>query len=204
VALLAAAFGIGGFLLAGSLAPDLAEPWPGWIEWARGAAAWAGEALIRTAGGLLGVFLGIAVSGVVTAPLLDLLSERVEAAALGRVVPGRPWSYFAGDSLRALRAAAFLLLVQAAVLAPLFVLSFTAVGAPIFAAAGAWFAGFSAADFVLGRKRLPGRERLGWALRRPAFLLGMGTPLAFVPPLLPFAVVGSTLAYLEERGSGAE
>jgi len=198
VVLLATGLGILGFALAGDFAPTPVEPWPGWVEWARGPVAWAGEALARIAGALLGVVLALALAGVVTAPLLDLLSERTEAAALGHVPPGRPWSMFAGDSLRSLRGAAFLLLVQVAVLGPLFVLSLTAVGAPFFAAAGAWFAGFGAADAALGRRRIGGRRRLRWALRRPGFVLGVGAPLALLPPLLPFAVVGATLAVLSD------
>ena len=53
-----------------------------------------------------------------------------------------------------------------------------------------------AADVVLGRKRYPGTARLAWARRRWPFLLGLGAPVSFVPLLLPFAVVGATLAYL--------
>ncbi len=87
-------------------------------------------------------------------------------------------------------------------MAPLFLLSFTGIGAPVFAAAGAAFAGLATADFVLGRKRHGGRDRLRWALRRWPFVLGLGAAVSVLPPLWPFAVVGATLAYLglEEKG----
>ena len=167
------------------------------MDWARDGTRWAVGAAVRIGGAGAGLLLAAALSGAATSPLLDLLSERSEEAALGARDPGRPWRALGRDALDAVRAALLLLLVEAAVMAPLFLLSFSAVGAPIFALAGAGFAGLAAADHVLGRKRYPGRERLAWARRRWAFVLGLGVPIALLPPAVPFAVVGATLAYLD-------
>jgi uncharacterized protein involved in cysteine biosynthesis len=198
VLLTAAVLAVVGFLWAGDLAPGFASPWAGWIEWARVPARWLAAAGIRIAGGLAGVYVGLALSGIVTSPLEDLLSEKAEERALGIRDPGRPWSAFLADAARGAAAALVVLLCQAIVMAPLFLLSFFALGAPFFAAAGALFAGLGAAAVVLGRKRYSGGERLAWARRRWLFLLGLGAPVSLLPPLLPFAVVGATLAYLDD------
>jgi CysZ protein len=202
VGLLAALLAIAGFAWAAGLAPAFAGPWAAGLDWARGPVRWLAAAGVRLAGALAGVLAALSLAGAVAAPFLELLSEGTEAAALGIREPGRPWSAFLGDALRGAAAALLLLGVQVLVMTPLFLLSFFAVGAPLFTAAGAWFAGFGAADVVLGRKRTPGAARLAWAGRRWAFLLGLGAPVAFVPVLLPFAVVGATLAVLADPEKG--
>jgi len=184
--------------LVDSASPAFADPWWGWIDWLRGVVAWSTRNLLRVVAVAAAFFATLGVAGAVNAPFHDLLSEKTEDRALAVRDPGRPWSRLLGDVLRATRAALLLLAVQAAVMVPLFVLSFTAVGAPLFAAAGAWFAGMGLADIPLGRKRYGGRERLRWALRRWPLVVGLGVPLTLLPPLQPLAVVGATLLYLEQ------
>jgi uncharacterized protein involved in cysteine biosynthesis len=139
------------------------------------------------------------VAGIVNAPFYDLLSEAVENLALGRKDPGRPWSAFLADSWFALAAALSLVWRQALVLAALWLLSFTAVGAPLFVAAGFYYTGFALIDVTLARKRYPARERRAWARRHGLALLGLGLPVAIIPPLQPFGIVGATLLYLASR-----
>ncbi len=179
-----------------TLAPRFEEPWWGWIDWLRGAAAWGALHLLRLLALASAFFATLAAAGAVNAPFHDVLSGRTEDLALGIPDPGRPWSRLLPDALRAAGAALLLLAVQAAVLLPLLLLGFTAAGAPVFAAAGAWFAGLGAVDVTLGRKRYGGRERLRWAIRRWPLVLGLGLPLSLLPLLQPLAVVGATLLYL--------
>jgi uncharacterized protein involved in cysteine biosynthesis len=181
-----------------TLSPRFEEPWWGWIDRLRGAVAWSALHLLRLLAVAGAFFATLAAAGAVNAPFHDVLSGRTEDLALSVPDPGRPWSRLLPDALRAARAALLLLAVQAAVMLPLLLLGFTAVGAPVFAAAGAWFAGLGAADVTLGRKRYGGRERLRWALRRWPLVLGLGLPLSLLPLLQPLAVVGATLLYLEQ------
>jgi uncharacterized protein involved in cysteine biosynthesis len=202
VAILAMILAAAGWAAGAGLAPGFEEAWAGWIDWLRGTVRFLCGAGLRLAGAAAGVLLALSLAGAVAAPFHDLLSEKAEEDLRGTPAESRPWSAFLGDAARGSVAALVILAFQVVVLAPLFLLSFTAVGAPIFGAACAWFAGLSAADVVLGRRRMPGRERVRWAWRRWGWLLGLGTPLAFVPPLLPFAVVGATLEIVAEEGTG--
>jgi len=184
------------------LAPNLGEAWWGWIDWLRGPVRWTVESLLVVFAAAAGLLLTVALSGVVNAPFFDLLSEKTEDVHLAVPDPGRPWSVLLADGLHALRAALLLLAVQVAVLAPLFLLSLTAVGAPFFFLAGAWFAGLGLLDLPMGRKRYGGRERLAYARRRWPLALGLGIPVVLLPVLAPFAVTGATLAYLDQPGKG--
>ena len=83
-------------------------------------------------------------------------------------------------------------------MAPLFLLGFTAVGAPLFAAAGAWFAGLAMADIPLARKRYAGMDRIRRAAHRCWTTMALGLPVSLLPPLQPLSVVGATLLYLED------
>ena len=186
--------------LADSASPGFAEPWWGWIDGLRGVVAWSTRNLLRVVAVAAAFFATLGAAGAINAPFHDLLSEKTEDRALSVPDPGRPWGLLLSDFGRAARAALLLLAVQAAVMVPLFVLSFTAVGAPFFAAAGAWFAGMGLTDIPLGRKRYGGRERIRWALRRWPLVMGLGIPVTLLPPLQPLAVIGATLLYLE-RGN---
>ena len=178
------------------LLPDFAlQDW-GWFDFARLAVAPVLDVLLGLVLVLASLIVTLLVSGVVNAPFYDLLSEKVESAALRRPDPGRPWAAFLGDMLHALGAALALALRQVAIMALLFLLSFTAVGAPLFVAAGFFFTGFALMDVTLARKRYTARQRMAWARRHWSLLMGLGLPVNLIPPLQPFGIVGATLLYL--------
>ncbi|HTE04877.1 MAG TPA: EI24 domain-containing protein [Planctomycetota bacterium] len=182
-----------GWQAAHALQADLATASWGWFDALRAfLAPVIGVALLLVS--VLAAFLAtLLLSGVVNAPFHDILSERVQRLVEGRAEDGRPWSALLPDAWAALRAALSLALLQAALLAPLFLLSFTAVGAPLFAAAGFLFTGFGLADVTLARWRLDAPARRRWARRRAGLLTGLGAPVSLLPPLAPFGVVGATL-----------
>ncbi|MCB9898115.1 MAG: EI24 domain-containing protein [Planctomycetes bacterium] len=182
--------------------PDLSQSWPAWIDWLREATGWLLGVVLWTVAVLAGFFLTLLLSSIVNAPFYDMLSEAVESVHFGRKDPGRPWSAFVGDLLRSLRAALSLVLRQALVMALLFALSFTAVGAPLFVAAGFYYAGLGQVDVILSRKLYPAGRRTAWARRHILLVIALGVVVSFVPLLLPFGIVGSTLAFLDEPDKG--
>lgn len=185
-----------GWSLLSPLLPDFDGQHWGWADGLRAVLAPTLSVVLLAVTGLAALALTLMVAGVVNAPFLDVLSERVESEVLRRSPPARPLAAVLGDALAALSAALVLALRQAAFLSLFFLLSFTAVGAPLFVVADAWFAGFGLLDVTLARKRYPARERLAWARRHRAQVLGLGLPVAIIPPLQPFGVVGATLLYL--------
>ena len=118
------------------------------------------------------------------------------AFGCGREPHGNPRPEITLYAAASLRAALSLAILQAAVLGLLFLLSFTAVGAPLFVLAGFFFSGFALADITLARHRLDAPARRRWAGRHVDLLLGLGLPVSLLPPLAPFAVVGATLLCL--------
>jgi uncharacterized protein involved in cysteine biosynthesis len=184
---------------AAALLPDLhAGDW-GWFDWLRRGLGPVLAVLYWLVAALAAMLLTLLVCGIVNAPFYDLLSEQAEAAARGQPEPPRTWAQALADTRRALAAALVLGIQQAAVMAVLFALSFTAVGAPVFLVAGFFFAGFALADVTLSRRRLDARGRRGWARAHPLLLIGLGVPIAVVPPLQPFGIVGATLLLLDPR-----
>ncbi|MHC5211988.1 MAG: EI24 domain-containing protein [Planctomycetota bacterium] len=179
-----------------ALMPDLATGDWGWFDWLRTALGPTLQVLLTIVAVLASLLVTLMVAGVVNAPFYDLLSEAVENIALDRKDPGRPWSAFFGDSLFAMAAALSLVWRQAFVLAVLWLFSFTAVGVPVFIAAGFYYTGFALIDVTLARKRYPAKSRRAWARRHAIALLGLGLPVAIIPPLQPFGIVGATLLYL--------
>lgn len=205
LAVSAALFGgiaLGGWHLSRAWVPDLSQQHWGWFEGLRTLVA----PTLAVLFGALSVFVALIVTlllaGVVNAPFHDLLAERVESLVLARADPGRPWSAFLGDAWAALAGALRLALWQAVVLGLLFLLSFTVIGAPLFALAGFYYAGFALCDVTLARKRYDARARAAWARRHGALLLGLGAPVQLFPPLQPFGIVGATLLYLESPDKG--
>jgi len=191
----------GAWFLIGNLGdwlPDMSQPWPDWIDWIRGSASWLLTAVMWIVGVLASFLVTLLISGVVNAPFYDFLTEKVEAAHFGVSDPGRPWSALVGDILRSLRASLSLLLRWGLVMVLLFALSFTAVGAPLFALAGFYYLGLAQVDLTMARKLYPGGLRAAWARRHFPLIVGLGIPVSFVPLLAPFAIVGATLAFLEE------
>ncbi len=180
------------------LLPNFDETWPAWIDWARVAVGWLLEVLVWMAAALAAALATLLLAGVINSPFYDVLSEKVESVHFGRDDPGRPWSQLPMDLLRSVRAALSLALRQALVLLVLFFLSFTAVGAPLFAVAGMYYAGLAQLDVTLARKLYAGSRRARWARRHWGLVLGTGLPLSMLPLLAPFGIVGTTLAFLEE------
>ncbi|RKY19928.1 MAG: hypothetical protein DRQ55_09335 [Planctomycetota bacterium] len=174
------------------------EPWPVWIDWARSALGWLVELVIWGLSLLAAAVMTLALSGVVNSPFYDLLSEKVEAAHFGSTDPGRPLAAFLGDILRSLRASLSLLVRYLAVMSVLLLLSFTVVGAPLLLAAGFYYGGLAQIDLIMARKLYPGSKRGAWARRHFPLLLGLGIPVSMLPLLMPFGVIGATLAWLEE------
>jgi uncharacterized protein involved in cysteine biosynthesis len=179
------------------LAPELTDPWWSWIDWLRPAVRWTTNVLMVLLAALAGLFLSLQLASLVNAPFFDLLSEKTEDAHLGIKDPGRPWSAFAGDTWHSVRAALSLLMRQVLVMTPLFILSFTAVGAPIFFVAGLYYSGLAVVDVTLARKRLRGSQRFAWGRRHWKAVLGVGLPVGLLPPLAPFSIVGATALYLD-------
>jgi len=182
----------------GEWLPDIDQPWPDWIDWLRGTAGWLLTAVMWVIGVMASFLATLLLSSVVNAPFYDLLSEKVELTHIGSQDPGRPWSALLGDILRSLKASLSLLLRWGLVMVVLLALSFTAIGAPLFAAAGFYYLGLAQVDLTMARKLYPGRLRAAWARRHFPLIIGLGIPVSFIPPLAPFAIVGATLAWLDE------
>lgn len=182
-----------GWTLVEPLLPRFAGGDWGWFDWLRVSLGPTLRVLLVIVAVGAAVVVTLMLSGLVNAPFYDLLSEKVEALALGRPLPERPWSKLLPDALFALAAALSLLWRQALVMAALYLLSFTVVGAPLFIAAGFYFTGFALADVTLARKRHPAAARRAFARRHALLLLGLGLPVALFPPLQPFGIAGATL-----------
>ena len=182
----------------GDLMPDFQEAWPAYIDWARVTLGWVLQFLLYVVGILAAFLVTLLLASVVNSPFYDLLSEKVESIHFGGNDPGRPWSSLPMDTVRSLLAALSVAWRQELVMAILFPLSFTAVGAPLFAVAGVYYAGLAQLDVTLARKLYPGARRTRWARRHWGLVLGAGAPLSMLPLLAPFGIVGTTLAFLEE------
>lgn len=154
-------------------------------------------------------FLFTVLGGVLAAPFLDVLSERVEAIIAGERAPAAGGL---GDALRAaLRSMVeeskrtfFFLAVQLAIL----LLGLTPGLQPVAAVASLAFSGlFLPLDYTayaLDRRRVPFRARRRWILAHRFEMLGFGgfgLALFFVPGLsflcLPWLVTAGTLLVLE-------
>jgi uncharacterized protein involved in cysteine biosynthesis len=182
----------------GDWIPDMDVAWHPWLDWLRVSVGWLLEVVLYLVGLLAASLLTLLLAGVVNAPFYDVLSERVESAWFGNKDPGRPLRLLAIDILRSLRASLSLALRQALVMSLLFVLSFTAIGAVLFAIGGFYYAGLAQYDVTLARKLYPGSRRARWGRRHALLVLSSGIPLSLVPLLAPFGIVGSTLAFLAE------
>jgi uncharacterized protein involved in cysteine biosynthesis len=182
--------------------PDMTTPWWEWIDWLRTSLAWLLPNLMGTVAILACLILSLLVSGIVNAPFYDVLSERTEAMRLGRPDVSRPWSKFVSDQGRAILAAIILMARQVVVMSILFLLSFTAIGAPSFKAAGFFLTGLGLVDVPLARKRYAAGERISWGRGHIPHLIGLGLFVNLLPPLAPLGIVGATLAYLDQPRKG--
>jgi CysZ protein len=188
-----------GWALLAPLVPDFATQDWGWFDAWRAWIAPLLRFLVLAVTVLAALLLTLLLAGLVNAPFHDLLSEQVEAAALKRPAPSRPLSAWLPDGASALAAASYLAARQILFLGLLFIFSLTGFAAPLFPIAGFWFAGYAQIDVTLSRKRYRAGERIAWARRHRALVFGLGLPVALLPPLQPFGIVGATLLYLDDE-----
>ena len=184
-----------GWTLVEPLLPDFAGDW-GWFDWLRISLGPALRVLLAFVAVGAAVLLTLMLAGVVNAPFYDLLSEKVEALALGHPVPERPWSKLLPDALFAIGAALALFWRQALVMAVLYLLSFTVVGVVLFVAGTLYYTGFALADVILARKHHRAAARRAFARRHALLLMGLGLPVMLFPPLQPFGIAGASLLLL--------
>jgi CysZ protein len=197
--MLAAVLMLAGGVLGVYLVPDAERalaPAPGrlpeWLELPMSLLLW-------TAALGAGVFLGLAIALLLAAPVLELLSRRVEARVRGRAVDssqGLLW-----EILQSLRGAVYFLVAAPAV----FVLGLIPVVGPFLSALlGARAVAFQMTDPALTRRGLDFGDKRRW--HRRWFWESEGFGLAgMVTMLVPFAnlllgpalVVGGTLLVLE-------
>jgi uncharacterized protein involved in cysteine biosynthesis len=192
---------VSGWTLVEPLLPDFAGDW-GVFDWLRVSLGPALRVLLALVAAAAALLVTLLLAGVINAPFYDLLSEKVEALALGRPLPERPWSKLLPDLLFAVGAALALLWRQVLVMAALYLLSFTAVGAPLFLVATIYYAGFALVDVTLARQRHPAAARRAFARRHALLLLGLGLPVVLFPPLQPFGIAGATLLQMRLAPKG--
>ena len=190
---------IGGFLL-GALALSrvdaaLAPPpgrMPEWLAVLLTMALWLGTLAA-------GTFLGLVAALALATPILDLLSQRVEAIVRGTAVaptPGARW-----ELLHSLRGMAYLAVAGSVV----FLLGIVPVVGPLISVSwAAYVLALQQTDGPLARRGLPFAARRGWHRRWRAESLGFGLAslVALLVPLAdlllaPALAVGATLLVLE-------
>ncbi len=190
---------------AAQFVPDMTQPWEGfwsWMDWLRASLQWLLPNLMLVVVVLASLVTTLLVSGVVNAPFYDLLSEKTEVMALNKPELERSWAKFVPDIFSSTLAALIIVVRQVIVMGVLFLLSFTAIGAPLFIVAGFFFTGYALADVPMARKRYAASERITWGRSHWLHLVGVGLPINLVPVLAPFGIVGATLAYLEQPDKG--
>jgi CysZ protein len=161
--------------------------------------------LLWTAALGAGMVLGVGLALVLAAPLLDLLSRRVEAIVRGRTFEEARGLLF--EVLESLRGSFYFLAAAPGV----FLLGLIPLVGPALAAAwGAWALAFQLTDSPLSRRGLSFREKRAWHWRWLAEsegfgLAGMLTLLIPVANLLlgPALAVGGTLLVLSLEELGA-
>jgi len=198
-AALAAAFLVGGlfvgYLIArrvDSLLIPGHERIPGWLDVLLTLTLWAGVLAA-------GVALGLAVSLLLAAPVLERLSQRVEGIVRGRVDEGGPGLRW--EVAQSLRGALYFLAAAPGV----FLLNFIPVIGPVFGAVwGAHALAFQQTDAPLARRGLTFRDRRAWhRMRRPESLgFGLTALLTLLVPLanfllVPALAVGGTLLVMD-------
>jgi uncharacterized protein involved in cysteine biosynthesis len=174
-----------------------------------GLSPWLAWVLLPLLGLLVGLIVLIVVQPVVSAPFLDLLSEKVESIERGRV-----------ESVGLLRSA-WLAVIHGLLKLSLYVLALavafglgmlTGVGGALGVVLYAFFLAYDGFDYPLARRGLSFWGKWQYLLSHPAQTLGycLGTGLLHLVPLMAllspgFSAVGATLVYLEsdrpERGT---
>lgn len=170
-------------------------------------------AVVLVIAGTLAVLM---LTNLIAAPFNDALSEEVERLATGREPAPFSLSRLLADMVRTIRVELTKLLVYLLVMVPLFVLSLAVpvVGQVVYTVFGFVFtAMYFAIDYVdwpASRRALGVRYRANMARRYFPAMFGFGSAvwlLLLVPILnlflMPAAVAGGTLLYLELEGSDA-
>jgi CysZ protein len=193
-----------------ALDPGEPSAWWGW--------AWAGPLLVLAvlvrwillaALGVAVYFLFTVLGGIVAAPFLDVLSERVEQIVSGE--PARPSGGFADLVRVASRSVVeegkrtlFFVVVQLAILLVGLAPGLQPVAAAASLVFTALFLPLDYTAYALDRRRVPFRARRRWILAHSREMLGFGgfgLALFFVPGLsflcLPWLVTSGTLLVLE-------
>ena len=139
---------------------------------------------------------------VINSPFYDFLSEKVEEIYLGQSFEEKwSWEYIKRNILTPIKESLKLVLWELGITILLFVVSIISagLGTVLFALAGPYLASLTVFDFVMARKIYTLAEKRQYLHSNLAFIMGFGTPTYFAPFLIPFAVVGSTLAYMASR-----
>jgi len=154
--------------------------------------------------------LTVALSTVCAAPFNDMLSEAIEEREAGRVPLPFSLLRLLRELVQAVTLAAFRLALYAAIMGPLWLLSWLVPGVGQLLYLGAWLL-FTAAYFALDYVDWPAtrrgyslRERFGLFGRYPLRMLGFGFAVwgcLFVPLLnlvfMPLSVAGGTILFLD-------
>jgi CysZ protein len=196
---------LGGAILAIYIVPKvepLLSPAPGrmpeWVELPMSLLLWT-----ATVGA--GVFLGLGLALLLSAPLLDLLSRRVEAQARGVVLDASPGLRF--EVAQSLRSALYFLLAAPGV----FLLGFVPVVGPLLSLLwGARAVAFQMTDPLLSRRGLTFADKRRWHREwlcesegfGLAGMIGLLAPFANLV-LGPALIAGGTLLVLDIEGLSA-
>jgi len=169
--------------------------------------AYAFSFLLSLVAMVLGCVFG---STVVAAPFNDLLSEAIEERITGVPAPAFSAARFLHELLRTVSLALSRLLLYAAIVGPLWLLSWLVpgVGHALYLVAWTLFtAAYFALDYVdwsASRRGLPIKARFALLAQRPLLMLGFGLAVwlcLFVPLLnlifMPLSVAGGTLLFLD-------
>jgi CysZ protein len=186
------------------------------VGWWLGALSSALGWLLAAGAVALGGLIILSVSGVVAAPFNDALSAAVEGIYGGAPPETSPIASILAGAARSVATEVIKLLAYGLLVGPLWVVALFAplVGGPILAAAGfAITVAYLAVDYTdwpASRRDTPLRKRGLWLRRHAAPLAGFGVTawfLLWVPGinlvLMPAAVAGGTLLYLDLETAGA-
>ncbi|MBI2895280.1 MAG: EI24 domain-containing protein [Deltaproteobacteria bacterium] len=165
---------------------------------------------------VIGYYVWMALTALVTAPLKDLLSEKIETMRTGREGPPLSLPALVSEVGRTLRVEGGKLAVYVALMFPLWVASFAIpwLGQLLLTVVGWYFTAvylcFDFLDWPMSRRGWGFRHRFGQIRRNQALSLGFGTScwlLLFVPIvnvfLVPGAVAGGTNLFVDLEEAGA-
>ncbi len=164
---------------------------------------------------LLGLVVVVLLSSIVAAPFNDALSEAVEDLLTGEHAPPFSLRKLVADIARTLRLESLKVLVYAAVVGPLFLVSLLIPGigqvvSLLGFALTAVYLGIDYIDWPAARRDWSVGDRLQFARRRLPAVAGFGTGvwlLLFIPLVnllfMPAAVAGGTMLFVDFEGAEA-